>query len=189
LCSCSGSKWAYLRGGKIAVPDCGDIDSYGQGIAAFFSESGSRYIETQPLDLTSANTISFMIQIGGGGACETADSGEDVVLEYQPLGTSTFTELKRMDYNGRDTPAVISALIFKSTHFITYMQGTRVQRTLLLAFLQRQQPIALSYDGGRYHTVAFPQTSGRWTKFRSQIPSLFQSHIQRAFRQRAACAV
>ena len=51
---CSGNKWASIHGGKIVIPDCGRIDSFGVGFAAFFSESGSRYIRTQPLDLTNA---------------------------------------------------------------------------------------------------------------------------------------
>ena len=36
------------------VPDCGSIDSRGAGYAAFFSQSGTRAIQTVPLDLTGA---------------------------------------------------------------------------------------------------------------------------------------
>ena len=44
-------------------------------------------------------TLSFYIVIGGSG-CETADSSEDVVVEYSPSGSTVFTVLKTLAYNG-----------------------------------------------------------------------------------------
>jgi hypothetical protein len=94
-----GRLWASIQGGDVVVPDCGRVDWFGTGTAAFFNQSGSRYIQTQPLDLTLAQTLSFLIQIGGGRGCEEADVGEDVVVEYQLPGSSSFTELQKMAYN------------------------------------------------------------------------------------------
>lgn len=34
-----------------------------------------------------------------GGSCEQADAGEDVVVEYQPLGSSTYTQLMLLGYD------------------------------------------------------------------------------------------
>ena len=45
--------------------------------------------------LLLSRTLSFRVLIGGAvsGDCETANNGEDVVVEYQPGGSSTFIEL------------------------------------------------------------------------------------------------
>ena len=55
---CRGTKWSHLSHGSVTVPDCGSIDLPGYSEqAAFFSSgssSDSRYIETVPLDLTTA---------------------------------------------------------------------------------------------------------------------------------------
>ena len=48
----------------------------------------------------SIRTLSFKIRIGGGGGCDGAESGEDVVVEYQLVRYSSFTELRKMAYNG-----------------------------------------------------------------------------------------
>ena len=48
-------------------------------------------------------SLSFNIRIGGGSGCENADSGEDVVVEYQPLGSSSFTTFKTLAYDGNAT--------------------------------------------------------------------------------------
>ena len=50
----SGNEWESLTGGKIMIPDCGSIDPREVGYAAFFSQTGTRAIQTVPLDLTSA---------------------------------------------------------------------------------------------------------------------------------------
>jgi hypothetical protein len=94
-----GILWSSIQGGDVVVPDCGRTDWFGTGLAAFFNESGPRYIQTQPLDLTFAQTLSFRIQIGGGRGCEEADIGEDVVIEYRLPGSSSFTELQKIAYN------------------------------------------------------------------------------------------
>ena len=48
-------------------------------------------------------SLSFTIRIGGGSGCETADGGEDVVVEYQQLGSSSFTTIKTLLYDGNAT--------------------------------------------------------------------------------------
>lgn len=55
-----------------------------------------------PLALLScvSSSVSFRLQIGGG-SCESADSGEDVVLEYRTSGTTSFTQLKVFPYDGQ----------------------------------------------------------------------------------------
>lgn len=45
-------------------------------------------------------SLSFKVRIGGGSGCETADSGEDVVVEYQAQGSSSFIQLTKLAYNG-----------------------------------------------------------------------------------------
>lgn len=55
ILSSSGTWWAAISGGTFRTPDCGSIDLPGYSSqAAFFSLSGRRYIQTQLLDLTSA---------------------------------------------------------------------------------------------------------------------------------------
>ena len=47
-------------------------------------------------------SLSFRVQIGAtssGSTCEPADSGEDVVLEYQAEGASAFVSLKTLGYD------------------------------------------------------------------------------------------
>ena len=119
----SGVKWANISGGRISVPECGAIDKTGAGYAAYFNATGIRSIETQSLDLRRArlvthqaesestvlkrlcdlvfSSLSFKVRIGGGSGCEAADSGEDVVVEYRLLGTSSFTQFKLLAYDGK----------------------------------------------------------------------------------------
>ena len=44
-------------------------------------------------------TLTFYIVIGGSG-CTTTNAGEDVVVEYSPSGSTVFTRLKTLNYNG-----------------------------------------------------------------------------------------
>ena len=116
-----GSKWAAIAGGSIGTPDCGDIDvQFARSPeAAFFSLSGSRFLQTQSLNLTDALYVSsrvsvyyssmildalgrsvvFQIKIGGDGGCEPADSGDDVVLEYKNSNSLDFTTLQLMAHD------------------------------------------------------------------------------------------
>lgn len=64
---------------------------------------GSMYV----MNVCFCRTLSFKIKIGGGSGCETADIDEDVVVEYQPLGSTSFIEIKKMAYNGNDSPACL----------------------------------------------------------------------------------
>ena len=103
----------------MTTPDCGSVSGY-SGLVAFFSGQSSRYIQTVELDLTAAeyasalqlcmaspvggsfsygfsSSVSFRLLIGGG-SCETADNGEDVVLEYRAYSASFFTQLQLFPY-------------------------------------------------------------------------------------------
>ena len=48
-------------------------------------------------------SLSFRVQIGStsssGSACETADYGEDVIVEYQPQGSALFAFLLTLGYD------------------------------------------------------------------------------------------
>ena len=54
-------------------------------------------------------SVSFRLQIGGGGNCETADSGEDVVLEYRTSGATSFTRLQLLSYNSQFQGQTVAA--------------------------------------------------------------------------------
>lgn len=57
----SGTKWQFISGGNVTIPDCGSIDEAGYSAqAAFFSGDSSvtRYIETVGLDLTTAMYVT-----------------------------------------------------------------------------------------------------------------------------------
>jgi hypothetical protein len=86
-------------------PDCGGIDLPGYSSqAAFFSLSGVRSIQTQALDLRAAQSLSFVLQIGGTATtCEDADFGEDVVVEYRAEGNSSFLQITTFTYNSEYT--------------------------------------------------------------------------------------
>lgn len=71
------TQWQSVTGGISSI-DCGSVS----GDALYFSGIGREAI-TNPLNTLSGGTIDFSIKFGSGsGACENADSGEDVVLEY-----------------------------------------------------------------------------------------------------------
>jgi hypothetical protein len=107
-----GTTWQTISGGSIQTPDCGSIDLAGYSSeAAFFSGVGSRYIQTVGLDLRSSSVLSFRIRIGGESGCETADSGEDVVVEYKLTSSTTYVELKRLTSTGYATATTVSVAI------------------------------------------------------------------------------
>jgi uncharacterized membrane protein len=64
------------------------------GNSLHFDGTASRFATTIPLNTTSGGGIGFKIALanGSGGLWETADSGEDAVLEYSNDGT-TFTQI------------------------------------------------------------------------------------------------
>ncbi|XP_062500706.1 reelin-like [Corticium candelabrum] len=103
-----GTKWADISGGRISIPECGAIDSTGVGYAAYFNDSGNRFIQTQKLDLTLAKSLSFNVRIGGLSGCENADNGEDVVVEYQVQGSSTFVLLRTLVYSDYRTAKTVN---------------------------------------------------------------------------------
>jgi hypothetical protein len=110
----SGSWWAKFSGGSVRTPDCGSIDVPGYSSqAAFFFLDADRYIQTQSLDLIDAKALSFRVQIGGlaASACEVADHGESVVVEYQADGSSKFTRLLLMKNIEYRTPRTVTIIL------------------------------------------------------------------------------
>jgi reelin len=109
-----GSWWAKFSGGSVRTPDCGSIDVPGYSSqAAFFFLDADRYIQTQSLDLIDAKALSFRVQIGGlaASACEVADHGESVVVEYQADGSSKFTRLLLMKNIEYRTPRTVTIIL------------------------------------------------------------------------------
>ena len=45
--------------------------------------------------------LSFRILIGGLTGCENTETGEDIVVEYRLNGDISFSELHRLNYDGR----------------------------------------------------------------------------------------
>ena len=58
--------------------------------------------------LHADSTLSFRIRIGGEGGCETADSGEDVVVEYKIGSSTTYAQLKRLASSGNTNGGCLS---------------------------------------------------------------------------------
>lgn len=51
--------------------------------------------------------MSFIVQIGGTtSACEDANSGEDVVVEYKAQGSASFLPIMTLDHSGRQVTLV-----------------------------------------------------------------------------------
>ncbi len=75
--------WEYSSGYNSNI--CG---SHGGSYSHRFSNSGSRYIQTQAFSMNSNTVINFYLLYGtGSGSCEAVDAGEYVVLEYSLDGT------------------------------------------------------------------------------------------------------
>jgi reelin len=129
-----GNYWRAMSGGTFTTPVCGSIDLPGfSSRAAFFSYSGSRYIQTVSLDLTSAQTVSFRILIGGENSyssCENADSGESVVLEYSTANSSSFTEILTLQYFAyRNATTVTVAIPFAAKSVSTALQWRQLSNS------------------------------------------------------------
>ncbi|MFY0671900.1 MAG: PKD domain-containing protein [Bacteroidia bacterium] len=75
---------AFSRGGSYtSSTNCGARS--GNSFQA--SSSGSRYLQTVDLDVSSGGTIEYYLKIGAGGSCERADGGnESIRLEYSTNG-------------------------------------------------------------------------------------------------------
>jgi hypothetical protein len=93
--------WAASAGAEFRTPDCGSIHlARNESVAAFFTLSRDRFIQTQPLNLTLADRLSFLVRIGGGGGCEAADAGDDIVVEYMAMNQIDFTRIGLLLHNG-----------------------------------------------------------------------------------------
>ncbi|MEQ9188856.1 MAG: DUF1573 domain-containing protein [Cryomorphaceae bacterium] len=79
--------WASNTG--ISATNCGAQS----GDALYFTDNTTRIAETVDLDASGGGNIEFYLKIAysSGGTCETADGGENVVLEYSTNGGSTWT--------------------------------------------------------------------------------------------------
>ena len=70
--------WSGITGGAATI-DCGSVS----GFALYFNGSTTREAITQNLNVLAGGNINFYLKIGSGAPpCETADAGEDIVLEY-----------------------------------------------------------------------------------------------------------
>ena len=70
--------WTGIIGGAATI-DCGSVS----GFALYFNGSTTREAITQNLNVLAGGNINFYLKIGSGAPpCETADAGEDIVLEY-----------------------------------------------------------------------------------------------------------
>ena len=86
--------WASISGGYVADPPCGMTDF---GSALYFSRNGIREAVTSLLDLRSATSVSFYLQIGSSdSSCENTDITEDLEVSYK-VGTSGWTLLQTFD--------------------------------------------------------------------------------------------
>ncbi|QQS73062.1 MAG: M4 family metallopeptidase [Flavobacteriales bacterium] len=75
--------WASSTGANSA-----DCDAEQGSLSHRFSAGGTRSIQTLPLPLAENAHFSFFLKYGSGGACETVEAGEYVVLEYSLNGTA-----------------------------------------------------------------------------------------------------
>ncbi|NNC96297.1 MAG: T9SS type B sorting domain-containing protein [Chitinophagales bacterium] len=79
------SIWDPITTGT-ATDDCGSFSGVN---ALYFNNGTNRSATTFPLDVTVGGDIEFYLKFGTGtNPCETADFGEDVVLEYSTTGTA-----------------------------------------------------------------------------------------------------
>jgi hypothetical protein len=85
--------WADTNG-VATNTDCGSMS----GDALHYNGSGDRYAETNDFNTSSCGQISFCLKAGDGSSpCETADAGEDMVLEYSNDGGATWDTIQVFD--------------------------------------------------------------------------------------------
>ncbi|MCX6872186.1 MAG: choice-of-anchor D domain-containing protein, partial [Verrucomicrobia bacterium] len=83
--------WAPFGGRAVANTNGQAAGSGSTGNSLWFSGAGSRFATTQAIDTRTGGGVSFMIALANGvSPWETADAGEDVVLEYSIDGGTTF---------------------------------------------------------------------------------------------------
>ena len=81
------TKWESMYGGTYGN-SCGSMS----GDALFFDQGSERKLTTQPIDFSNGGTIEFYLKISNGSLCESADYGENVVLEFSKDGI-TWTQM------------------------------------------------------------------------------------------------
>ena len=95
----SSELWSSTTG--IASTACGSVN----GDALYFTDNSFRHATTAPMDLGDSGIISFYLKIANGSSspCESADSGEDVTLEYSSNGGVNWIVLNT--YNEANYPS------------------------------------------------------------------------------------
>jgi reelin len=94
--------WTTVSGGTIGTL-CGTV---GSGQSLYFNGGGLRLAETTDINVMTKAFIQFEIIIGRGGSCETADSNEDVLLQYSTNGGITWQLLNVLGYSSYTTARV-----------------------------------------------------------------------------------
>ena len=88
----SSTFWATVSG--QANTTCGAVS----GNALYFGNNGTREAITNDLNTSGGGSIDFYIYFPtGGGSCENADAGEDVVLQYSNNGGGAWTTFVTYD--------------------------------------------------------------------------------------------
>lgn len=84
------SQWSSISTGTI-----GTFCNVVSGNSLFFNQSNLREAVTNNLNVMNGGTIQFYFKLAGTttGVCETADLGEDVVLQYSLNNGSTWTTI------------------------------------------------------------------------------------------------
>ncbi|MBL7953152.1 MAG: gliding motility-associated C-terminal domain-containing protein [Flavobacteriales bacterium] len=73
-----GSTWTAIQGGTTSTA-CGSYS----GSALYFNGNGQRYAQTVGLNTTGGGRMRFRLKIATeNGACDDAEPGDDIVLEY-----------------------------------------------------------------------------------------------------------
>lgn len=92
--SFNGLMWENATGSQVgSAGQCGSVT----GNAMYFKNIGSREAETVDVDATAnCGFLQFSLFVGNtssGAACENADAGEDIILEYSTNGGASWTTM------------------------------------------------------------------------------------------------
>ena len=87
--SCTSPRLTVSGAHRSSV--CGGYQ--GSPALTFKGGSGTRQVTTQYVSMPSGGVVTFYHRLGSGGSCETVDSGEGVVMEYQRSGSTSWTQL------------------------------------------------------------------------------------------------
>ena len=123
------------------------------------------------------STVSFRLRIGGG-SCDVAETGEDVVLEYRVSGSSTFTLLASHSATGQFLfIAFCSVCNFCSTFILA---GYTLPQTVSVVLSDASKTAStvlrwrqLKHNGKSYDEWAIDHIRISGTQPISPFPSLF----------------